>query len=128
MSKDARNPEDLELSPEAAAKFQELVALLSAEGFGPDGPPIDTTFAEIEAFGHSTGRMLARAVDQHLTSEHARHFDGENVCPTCRQECSTERKERLLQTEDGEIGVGEPACRCSVCNRAFFPSADGAAT
>jgi hypothetical protein len=130
MGKDARNPEDLDLPSEVVEKFEELVVLLSAHGFGAEGPPIDTSFAEIEAFGHSAGRMVARAVDQRLAQQHGKHFAGENPCPSCGQlpDAPREPKERRLQTEDGDIRLEEPSCYCSVCNRAFFPSADVAAT
>jgi hypothetical protein len=128
MGTEAGNPEDLDLPPAVAEKFQELVALLSAEGFGAEGPPIDTTFSEIEAFGHSAGRMVARAVDQRLAEQHAEHFEENNSCPGCGQlpEEPTQQKERPLQTEDGNIRLEEPACHCSVCDRDFFPSAAGA--
>lgn len=128
MSKEAHNPEDLDLSTETAQKLRELAALLSAEGFGPDGPPLGTTFAEIESFGHSAGRMMARLIDEHLTEQHAAHFEGENACPVCSQEAPTKQKERSFQTGDGAIGLQEPACHCSVCDRAFFPSTHVAGT
>jgi hypothetical protein len=130
MGKDARNPEDLDLSSEVAERFEELVTLLSAHGFGAEGPPIDTSFAEIEAFGHSAGRMVARAIDKRLTQQHGKHFEGESPCSACGQlpEKPAQQKERPLQTEDGDIRLEEPACYCSVCNRSFFPSADDTAT
>lgn len=130
MGKDARNPEDLDLSPEVAEKFQELVALLSAHGFGPEGPPVDTTFAEIESFGHTAGRMVARAIDKQLTEQHSKHFDEDTPCPGCGQlpEEPVDQQERSLQTEDGDIALQEPVSFCSVCNRAFFPSAHSIAT
>ena len=57
MSKDARNP--VELTEEAKEKFEECVAAFAACGFGAEGPAKDTTFAEIEEFGHEVGRMVA---------------------------------------------------------------------
>lgn len=48
------------LSAEARQKFYELVALLAEERYGPKSPPVDTTFAEIERFGHQAGRMPGR--------------------------------------------------------------------
>ena len=72
MGMDAQNV--VVLSDEAQKKFDECVAALTAMRYGPDGPPRDTTFSEIEAFGHEVGRMLGRAVDQRLTSDHASHL------------------------------------------------------
>jgi hypothetical protein len=124
MSKDARN-EDLELSPAAREQFDQLVALLAKQGFGDGGPPRDTTFAEIERFGHRAGRMVARAIDVHLTNQHASCFAGEQPCPTCDEKCPPKESphELTLQTEDGDVTLHEPACSCTTCRRDFFPSA-----
>ena len=126
MGMDSRN-EDLTLSPLAKQKFNELVALLAETGFGPDGPSPDTDFATIERFGHRAGRMLGRAVDEHLAARHAEHFQ-EGSCPTCgaagESDALEKEKTRPLQTQDGTIPLAEPAFHCPRCKRAFFPSAD----
>jgi len=123
MSKDAQN-KDLELSGEVKGKFHELVALLAAQGFGVAGPPRETTFADIERFGHQAGQMVARAIDARLTEQHAAHFAGEEPCPTCGEKhppnASPHKLE--LQTEDGKVKLCEPAFRCPPCERDFFPS------
>jgi hypothetical protein len=127
VNKDARN-EDLSLSPAAKEQFDRLVALLAQEGFDDEGPPRETTFAEIERFGHRAGRMVARAIDARLVEQHAGHFGGEEPCPACSEK--SPRKESphdlTLQTEDGEVTLREPAFRCFPCQRDFFPSADPA--
>ncbi len=122
MSKDARN-EDLDLRPEVHEKLNELVALLAAHGFGEQGPPLETTFAQIEQFGHQAGRMLARTLDECLTEQHAAHFQDEQSCPACGEKCPPKESPHKLslQTSDGEVTVCEPACRCSPCRRDFFP-------
>lgn len=112
MSKDARN-EDLKLAPELQEKFNELVALLAEHGFGEDGPPRETTFAQIEQFGHRAGRMVAWAIDAHLAEQHAVHFTGEEPCPTCGEKTLAEQQfpDALpLQTDDGEVTLREPSC------------------
>jgi hypothetical protein len=113
------------LNDEVRNKFDECVAALTAMRYGPEGPPEDTTFAEIEEFGHEVGRMVGRAVDQQLTSQHAEQFQKPAVCPTCQTLCEPEPSpaERQLQTSDGGVPIAEPVCHCSVCNRNFFPSA-----
>ena len=124
MSKDARN-EDLELTAEEKEKFSELVVLLARHGFGAAGPPRETTFAQMEQFGHQAGRMLARAVDARLVGQHAVHFAGAEPCPTCGEKhLSKESPHDLgLQTDDGEVRLREPAFHCPPCERDFFPSA-----
>ncbi len=125
MSKDARN-EDLDLSPEVRELFDRLVARLAKQGFGEDGPPLETTFAQIEQFGHQAGRMVARAVDAELTEQHASHFADAQPCPTCKEDCPPKESPHPLrmQTEDGDVTFHEPTCRCPTCRRDFFPSAD----
>ncbi len=124
MSKDARN-EDLDLTPEEKEKFSELVVLLARHGFGADGPPRETTFAQIERFGHRAGRMVGRAIDTRLAEEHASHFAGEEPCPTCGEKHSPKNDphDLELQTSDGEVTLREPAFRCPPCERDFFPGA-----
>jgi hypothetical protein len=124
MSKDARN-EDVALSSAAKKVFDELVRLAAIERFG-EQPPLDTTFAEIEEYGHLVGRMLARAVDTKVTDQHASsHFQEEQSCPKCHEKRPTKESphELDLQTSDGEVSLNEPAFRCSSCERDFFPSA-----
>ena len=130
MGMDSRNEMDRSmLSAEARRKFDELVALLSEERYGPDGPPIDTTFAEIEDFGHQAGRMLGRSLDERLAQEHGEHF-AEACCPTCgacgELDASKSEKTRPLRTQDGKLPLAEPVFHCPSCDRDFFPSANRA--
>lgn len=125
MSKDARELDlDLDLSAAEKAKFDELVAMLAKRGFGEQGPPRNTTFAEIERFGHRTGRMVARAIDARLAAQHAEHFTTEEPCPQCGEKHPPKKEPHKLplQTDDGGIALDEPAFRCPPCERDFFPS------
>ena len=123
MSKDAENR--VVLTDEARKKLEDCVAAMAACGFGPDGPPIDTTFAEIEEFGHEVGKIVARALDEKLTNQHAAHFEGTAACPCCGATCPVAENPstRDVQTTDGDVPLREPICHCPVCNRDFFPSA-----
>lgn len=98
MSKDAQNR--LELTKEAQKKFEECVAAFAACGFGPEGPPIDTTFVDIEEFGHEVGKMVARAVDKKLTDQHATHFQGTVACPSCDTQCSVAQNPATRDVHD----------------------------
>lgn len=129
MGTDSRTEiEKSTLSSEAQQKLDELVALLAAEKFGPDGPPRNTTFAEIEDYGHQAGQVLARTIDEHLARQHAEHFQELSACPTCSVlvEPNEDRRKRAMQTRDGAVSMEEPAFACPTCKRAFFPSADRA--
>ena len=127
MSKDARN-EDLELTAEEKEKFSELVALLARHGFGAAGPPRETTFAQIERFGHQAGRMLARAVDARLAGRHAAHFAGEEPCPTCGEKHLPEESphDLKLQTTTAKCGFASPPSTARLVSGIFFPSASAA--
>ena len=122
MSKEAQKA--LVLSADAREKLAAAVEALAACGFGPDGPPLETTFAEIEEFGHEVGRLLAREVDENLTSQHAAHFSERADCPQCGAACGSksELPTRRVQTIDGEVPLREPAFHCPACRRDFFPS------
>jgi hypothetical protein len=125
MSKDAKN--EIVLTGEAHKKFEECVAALAAFGFGAEGPAVETTFVEIEDFGHEVGRMIARALEERLASQHAGHYQGEAACPVCHTLCEI-RPDPLIrpfQTSDGEMPLHEPLSHCPACRRDFFPSASG---
>jgi hypothetical protein len=123
MSKEAQMT--VVLDDEVQKKLDDCVAAMTAMRYGPSGPPEDTTFAEMEAFGHEVGRMVGRAIDQQLASQHAEKFQKATACPTCQTLCDPEPSpaEREIQTSDGRVPIAEPVCHCSVCNRDFFPSA-----
>ena len=123
MSTEAQ--ETVVLDAESQQKLTDCVAAVTAMRYGPDGPPRNTTFAEIEQFGHEVGRLMGRAVDQQLASRHAEQFQKAVACPTCRTVCEPKPAlaEREIQTSDGRVPLAEPVCHCSVCHRDFFPSA-----
>jgi hypothetical protein len=126
MGRDARN-EDVTLSPTTKTSFDLLVKELAIERFGVE-PALETPFAEIEQFGHRVGRMLARAVDKEVTTNHASHFREEQACPKCGRlhPPGDGLHELPLVTQDGEVTLEERAFRCSPCGRDFFPSTGAA--
>jgi len=123
MGMDARN--QLHLSDEAKKKLDEFVAAAAACQFGVDGPPKETTFTEIEEFGHQVGRTVGCAIDEQLADQHAAHFREPAPCPSCQTLCAPKKElpERELQTKDGQVPLREPLCHCPDCHRDFFPSA-----
>ena len=123
MSKEAHK--SVTLTEDAKKKFAECVAALTSCGFGVDGPPRETTFAEIEEFGHEVGRMIAQAVDEQLAAQHATHYPrGSCTVPLAigSARLRSPPATREVQTCDGPVPLHEPVCHCSVCHRDFFPS------
>ena len=105
-------------------KTEELVKLVSLQKFGPDGPPRQITFSQIEDIGHEIGQATAAAVDQDLQQQHAQqHFHDDQPCPTCQQLCQVNERERTVLTRTGPVVLVEPICYCQACDRSFFPSA-----
>ena len=91
------------LDAEAQKKWDDCVTAMTAMRYGLDGPLENTTFAEIDQFGHEVGRMMGRAVDQQLASQHAERFQKASACPTCQTACAPKLSsvEREIQTSDG---------------------------
>lgn len=115
-------------SPEALKLIQELGRLIGAEKYGPDGPPMETTWAEIEDAGHELGKLVATEYDQIMQRLHAEKFDDNHFCPQCGKEASPSVKHRDLTTRDGTADLSEPEFRCVSCERSFFPSKNPPAT
>jgi len=125
MGKDAQSK--AMASAEVQKKVQECVEVLMAQGFGPEGPLKETTFAEMEDFGHEMGRMIAREIETRLAIKHQTHYE-ECRCPTCETLCPVkETVQRDFQTVDGKMPLAEVLCHCPVCDRDFFPSEDRSA-
>lgn len=127
MSKEAHDGK-LKWSDEVRRKVAELAELVALEKYGPEGPPLELTFSEIEALGHEVGRYTATTVDQTVQKQHAGHFDEPQRCPQCGRRCEVGEKERPLQTLDGTASLCEPVCDCGACKRPFFPSTSGVET
>jgi len=88
----------------------------------------DVPFRELEAAGHQLGQAIARATTERLSLARAERLTGAQPCPTCKQMCPLDHKERDLITGDGLIRLREPVCHCSTCRRDFFPSASRSGT
>jgi tRNA(Ile)-lysidine synthase TilS/MesJ len=85
------------------------------------------TFAGIEAAARRVGDRVARQVCEDLIAQQIELVQEPQPCPTCGTLCQTDESQRPLTTADGQqIDLQEAVCRCSVCDRAFFPSARAA--
>lgn len=111
-------------SPEVLEQMQKLGRMMGRETFGEGGPPMQTTFAQIEDIGHELGKMVATEFDQIMQRQHAEKYDQEHPCPQCKKNCTSTVKHRDLTTRDETADLSEPEFRCTACERSFFPSAD----
>lgn len=106
------------------AKLAELSALVSQQKFGPDGPPKDLTFREIEALGHQAAQLVAAKFEAAVSDQHQQHFQGEQPCPQCGELCQVEGQvPRQLLTRLGPVELNEIKFHCDACRRSFFPAA-----
>ena len=122
------------LPPPIAPKIDSCRCLLQGQAkiladrlYSSDGPPLGTSFAEIERVVSSVGREVqkrlldlllirqAEAMHRRLPEEFCR-------CPSCQQETVTRDPEpRVLHTRSTTVEWLEPHRYCGRCRKAFFP-------
>lgn len=80
-------------------------------------------YSIIEARAHDLGRQFSRQIQQRQMGEVAALATPTGKCPHCgtRSELAPDR--RTVTSIDGPLEVQEMQGYCSVCRRAFFPSA-----
>ena len=64
------------LSQQIEEKLAELAKLVSMQEYGPDGPPKELTFRQIEATAYRVGQHAAKMYEESATEQHQRHFSG----------------------------------------------------
>lgn len=113
-------------SPQAKIeqKLAELADLISAQEYGPDGPPKELTFREIEQTAFEAAQRIAAQFQVTATEQHQRHFQDAQACPKCGVQCEPNgRLQRQLLTRLGPSVLTEIEFHCNACRRSFFPSA-----
>jgi hypothetical protein len=100
--------------------------IFAHEGFGADGPDLTVDFQQIEDLAGEGARALVQGVVREAVWQQALALGDTQPCPTCAVEGRVEWKERTVQTRYGDVAFPEPACHCTRCRRAFFPSKAGA--
>jgi len=124
MFKSAKSTVPSTVNQQFQAKLSELAELISIEEYGPDGPPKDLTFREIERAGYQAAQLVAAKFAATATAQHQQHFDGAHACPQCGEQCEAEGLvERQLLTRLGPVNLSEIKFHCNACRRSFFPSA-----
>ncbi len=124
MSQSNLGSASLSVKAQIQQKLAELAELVSEDRYGADGPGKETTFREIESIGHQVAQLAAAKFESTVTRQHQRHFDSDQPCPQCGQQCQAESQiERKLLTRLGPVALSEIKFHCSACRRSFFPSA-----
>lgn len=114
--------DELVMSDRLRRHFEELTATAMSDHFGPDGVPKATTFDEIEELSVEIARGVAETFSQSVVEDHQRHFQHQQPCPQCSQECEAEDPtERKILTRLGFCRVSEIKFHCTACRRSFFP-------
>jgi hypothetical protein len=109
---------------ELAARFAtQLAEIFSEEVYGEEGPKLDCDIDEFEDLAVLAARaafdaVLARALVLQNTK-----LPSQIQCPKCGKDCDVTFQERTIRGRLGLSKIQEPVCNCSVCDRAFFPSA-----
>ncbi len=124
MSEAAPNTVAPSVKHQIQAKLAELAELISIQEYGPDGPPKELKFREIERAGYQAAQLVASKFETTVSAQHQRHFDGPQACPQCGGECEAEGlAQRQLLTRLGPVDLSEIKFHCNACRRSFFPSA-----
>ena len=90
--------------------------------YGPSGPPLGTSFVELEEVAVQLGQAITRELLNRSLARQA-ESTAETVCPTCRSESTAREPEpRTLTTRAGPVDWEEPRRHCPRCRRSFFPS------
>lgn len=114
----------LTINAQIQEKLAELAELISIQEYGPDGPPKDVTFREIERAGHQAAQLAAAKFESTAIEQHQYHFEGLQPCPQCGADCEAKDfAERQLLTRLGRVELSEIEFHCNACRRSFFPSA-----
>ncbi|RMF44305.1 MAG: hypothetical protein D6753_02940 [Planctomycetota bacterium] len=73
MSTGDQNTQQPCVKQQIQRKLEELAALVSQQEYGPDGPPKDLTFREIEEVGYQVGQLAAQKFESVVTARHHQH-------------------------------------------------------
>jgi len=116
------------LSSEQLAAVKELAKqwgkIVAKNTYGPDGPPLDADFDEMEQIAAAATAGLVEGTLEHLTQQQAQRLPEQLPCPTCQKSCPVRARPRQVVARGAGITLQEPVAHCPDCRRDFFPSAD----
>lgn len=103
-----------------AAQFAQQVA---QEIYGENGPGEDSDIDAIEDEAVQAARAAFDAVIARALQLQNEQLPDQIPCPQCQRQCNVRFQERTVQGRMGPATIEEPVCKCSACDRDFFPSA-----
>lgn len=113
------------LSSDQLAAVKELAKqwgkIVAKNAYGPDGPPLDADFDEMEQIAAAATAGLVEGTLEHLTSQQAQRLPDELPCPTCQTSCPVQTRPRKVVARGAAVTLQEPAAHCPNCRRDFFP-------
>ena len=113
---------------ELATKLaRQMGNVFSQEIFGSEGPDLDCDIDQIEDVAVLAARAAFDAVIAQALELQNQQLPDQLPCPKCQTDCSVRLESRTIQGRLGPATIREPVCRCSVCDRDFFPSAGSVA-
>jgi hypothetical protein len=116
------------IKEELAAKLAgQLAESFSQEIYGAEGPELDCDIDEIEEVAVLAARAAFDAIIARALELQNRRLPERLPCPQCQTESDVRFERRTIQGRLGSASIREPVCRCSVCDRDFFPSAGSVA-
>jgi hypothetical protein len=95
--------------------------------YGPDGPPVGTSFTDIEKIVHALGlefqkQLLDLLLLRQAEAMHRDLAESLRCCPSCKRDTIAQDPEpRLLHSRAGIVEWQEPQRYCKHCRKAFFP-------
>ena len=113
--------------PHRDAWAAEMAQIFLGAVYGEDGPDLQTDIDEIEDQAVLAATAVFDAVLARALALQNRRLPEQMPCPDCGRECAVQRETRTIQGRMGPAAIQEAVCRCSVCDRDFFPAAGSVA-
>jgi hypothetical protein len=117
--------------PEVATQqpyLEGVAKYLADKLYGPNGPPRDTKFLDLEELAVQLGNaisqeLLNRTLARQAAAPDIDPSDEGELCPTCHEPGAQVKPEpRTVTTRVGDAEWNEPQRHCPRCRRSFFPS------
>jgi hypothetical protein len=121
MSKRKLTSDQLAAVKELAKQWGKIVA---RNAYGPDGPPLDADFDEMEQLAAAATAGLVEGTLEHLTHRQAQRLPEQLPCPTCQKSCPVKTRPREVVARGATVTLQEPVAHCPACRRDFFPPKD----